>query len=272
MLRYIYPFIVFCSLLYSSSLIAQPAISDSLKVQKTDSLLQEAALPAPKGNPFIYFDSLQYRFTGDGNFASGNVNRSLVVVRAEIAYNGPIVSLTTHPRFTYGKQNGVQAERDTYVDLFLDIYKQKRVYGFGLATIETSNLRGINLRRLTGIGIGVRLAQNKEHTLSVTNAIIYEATDFRERAPISTLRNSTRLKGKHSFYQNRLRFNHLTFFQPSLDDISNVRWNTILTLELPLSKWFSLRAGYENTYESIVDETRRRNDSRITFGFAIGNK
>jgi hypothetical protein len=218
------------------------------------------------------FDSLQYRFTGDGNFASGNVNRSLIILRAEVAYSGPVVSLTTHPRYTYGRQNGVQAERDIYVDLFLDIFKQRRVYGFGLGTVETSNLRGITLRQLAGGGIGLRLAQNRIHTLSITNAIIYESTDFRERASVRTLRNSTRLKGKHSLLQNRIRLNHVTFLQPSLTDISNVRWSTLVALELPLSKWFLLRAGFENTYESIVAENRKRNDSRITFGFTVGNK
>ena len=253
-------------------LIAQPTTTDSLKVQQADSLLGETKIAAPKGRPSIVFDSLQYRFTGDGNFTRGNVTRSLVVLRAEIDYHGPVVSLSTHPRFSYGRQNGVQAERDTYLDLFLDIYKQKKVYGFALATLETSNLRGITLRQLAGAGIGVRLAQQKDHTLSITNAIIYESTDFRERATISTQRNSTRLKGKHSFLQNRIRLNHLTFLQPSLSDVSNVRWNTLISLELPLSKWFALRAGFENTYESVVAENRQRNDSRATFGFSIGNK
>lgn len=272
MQRYIFLVCLIFSIFHSFLLKAQPTTADSLKIQKADSLLSESSLANPKGDPFINFDSLQYRFIGDGNFASGNVNRSLAVIRAEIAYNGPIVSLTTHPRFTYGRQNGVQAERDTYVDLFLDIYKQKRVYGFALATLETSNLRGINLRRLAGIGIGLRLAQNKDHSLSITNAIIFEATDFRERATVSTLRNSMRLKGKHSFLQNRIRFNHLTFLQPSLNDFSNLRWNTILSLELPINKWFALRAGFENTYESLVEESRKKNDSRITFGFSVGNK
>jgi putative salt-induced outer membrane protein YdiY len=274
MQRSIFLVCLFCLTCSSFLLSAQPATpdSDSLKIQTADSLLSQSSLTKSAREPFIHFDSLQYRFSGDGNFTTGNVNRSLAVIRAEITYNGPIVSLTTHPRFTYGRQNGVQAERDTYVDLFVDIYKQKKLYGFGLGTLETSNLRGITLRQLAGAGLGLRLVQNARHTLSVTNAIIYESTDFRERAPVSTLRNSARLKGTHSFLQNRIRFNHLTFLQPSLNDISNLRWNTILSLELPLSKWFALRAGFENTYESVVDETRRRNDSRITFGFSVGNK
>jgi hypothetical protein len=247
--------------------------------EPADTLINQDANPLPQvgadtltvREPFIILDSLQYRFIGDGTFARGNVNRTLMVLRAEITYNGPIVTLTTNPRFTYGKQNGVLAERDTYVDLFIDIYKKRKVYGFGLATIETSNLRGIELRQLAGGGAGFRLLQNKQNTLSLTNAIIYESTDFRERPTITTLRNSTRLKGKHSLFQNKIRFNHITFFQPSLTDISNVRWNTLLSVELPLSKWITFRSSFENSFESKVEPTRKQNDSRFTFGISIGN-
>jgi len=220
----------------------------------------------------VWFDSLSYRFIGDGNFTRGNINRTLVVLRTELIVSGPVITLTTNPRFTYGKQNHVLAERDTYVDLFLDVLKENRIYGFGLATIETSNLRGIKLRKLVGAGIGLRLYQTPQHTLSLTNAVIHEATDFRERATITTQRNSTRIKGKHSFLQDKVRFTHITFVQPALNDFSNVRWNTILSLELPLTRWVTLRSSYENNFESVVEAGRKRHDSRLTFGLAFGNR
>ena len=220
----------------------------------------------------VLLDSLSYRVIGDGNFTRGNINRTLVVLRTELTVSGPIITLTTNPRFTYGKQNYVLAERDTYVDLFLDVLKENRVYGFGLSTIETSNLRGIKLRKLIGAGIGLRLYQTERNTLSLTNAVIHEATDFRERPTLTIQRNSTRLKGKHSFLQDKVRFTHITFVQPALNDISNLRWNTILSLELPLSKWVSIRTSYENNFESVVEAGRKRHDSRVTFGFAFGNR
>ncbi|PIQ21680.1 MAG: hypothetical protein COW65_07595 [Cytophagales bacterium CG18_big_fil_WC_8_21_14_2_50_42_9] len=225
----------------------------------------------PRKKP-VWFDSLSYRFIGDGNFTRGNINRSLVVLRTELTVSGPVITLTTNPRFTYGKQNNVLAERDTYADLFLDVLKENRIYGFGMATLETSNLRGIDLRKLVGVGIGLRLYQTPQNTLSLTNAIIHEATNFRERPTLTTQRNSTRLKGSHSFLQDKVRFTHITFVQPALNDFSNVRWNTILSLELPLSKWVTIRSSYENNYESIVEAGRKRHDSRVTFGLAFGNR
>jgi hypothetical protein len=256
-------------LLFSRLTFAQPT---GIPPQRADSLPQIPNDSLPEREKFFLIDSLRYRFIGDGNFTQGNVNRILMILRAEITYEGPVVSLATSPRYTYGKQNGILAEKDTYVDLFIDVYKQRRVYSFGLATIEVSNLRGIDLRQLAGAGIGFRLRQTKAHSLVLTNAIIYESTDFRERPTISGLRNSTRLKGKHTFFQDKIRLTHITFLQPSLNDISNVRWNTLITVELPLNKWISIRSSFENSFESVVEATRKQNDTRFTLGISVGNK
>nr|MBA2763056.1 DUF481 domain-containing protein [Segetibacter sp.] len=193
-------------------------------------------------------------------------------LRAEITLNGPVVSIATNPRFTYGQQNNLLAERDTYVDLFVDVFKKRKVYAFGLATIERSNLRRIDWRKLIGAGVGFRLVQSEQHTLTLTNAIIHESTDFQERATLTTQRNSTRLKGRHCFLQDKFRLTHITFVQPALSNFSNLRWNTLVSLELPLSSWVTIRGSFENSYESVVEATRKQNDSRITFGISVGNR
>ena len=253
-----------------SAVKAQDTAADSLPVPARDSFnLAADSLDKPD---FVLVDTLRYRFIGDGNFARGNVNRSLMVLRAEILATGPLMSIATNPRFTYGKQNGVLAERDSYVDLFIDIFKKRRTYVFGLGVLETSNLRRIDLRQMGGAGVGFRVLRSKNNTLSLTDALLYESTNFRELPTLTTIRNSFRIKGKHSFAQDKVRLNHITFIQPALDDLSNIRWNTIISIELPINKWVTLRTSFENSYESVVEATRKRNDSRITFGIAVGNK
>lgn len=261
----------FFTLLISVPAWTQDVKTDTLKVLPADSVT------APKPDtavipPRVLIDTVRYRFIGDGNFTKGNVNRSLMVLRAELIFSGPVINVATNPRFTYGKQNGVLAERDTYVDLFVDVFKKRKTYVFGLAALETSNLRRIHLRQMAGAGIGYRVVKTKSHDLSLTDALLYESTNFFEKATVSTIRNSFRIKGKHSFLSDKFRFNHLTFIQPALNDLSNVRWNTILSAELPLNKWVSLRTSFENSFESVVEAGRKRNDSRITFGISVGNK
>ncbi|WP_229253840.1 DUF481 domain-containing protein [Dyadobacter sp. NIV53] len=138
--------------------------------------------------------------------------------------------------------------------------------------METSNLRRITLRQMAGAGVGFRLLKSKKNDLTLTNAILYESTNFREIPTVTTARNSFRVKGKHALLQDKIRFNHITFIQPALNDFSNLRWNTILSVELPISKWVTIRTSFENSYESVVEATRKHNDSRVTFGISVGNK
>ena len=238
-----------------------PTQADSLLLAPDDSIARPS---------FFVLDTLSYRLFGDGSFTQGNVNRSLLVLRAEVTLGGPVLSIATNPRFSYGQQNGELAERDTYVDLFVDVFKKRKTYVFGLATVEISNLRGIDLRQLAGAGVGYRLLQTERNSLTLTNAIIHESTDFKERPTIVTQRNSLRVKGNHKLLRDKLRFSHVTFVQPSLEDFSNLRWNTLLSLELPLTSWVSIRTSFANTYESEVEATRRHHDSQLTFGVSLG--
>ncbi|WP_162056313.1 DUF481 domain-containing protein [Pontibacter pamirensis] len=262
----------FLVLLAFSFIAGRPVLAqqagENVRTQ-TDSLLQARA-DSLKKPQLLVLDTLSYRIFGDGSFTQGNVNRSLVVLRAEVTLGGPVISIATNPRFSYGRQNNLLAERDTYVDLFIDVFKKRKTYIFGLGTIEISNLRGIELRQLVGAGVGYRLLQTERHTLTLTNAIIHESTDFVERSTIVTQRNSFRVKGSHRFLGKKIQFNHLTFAQPSLRDFSNLRWNTLLTLEMPLNKWVGIRTSFANTYESEVEATRRHNDSHLTFGVSLG--
>jgi hypothetical protein len=251
--------------------IAQDIRPDTTLVPPVDTV--RVAVPdSLRSRKRVLLDTARFRFIGDGNFTRGNVNRTLMVLRAEFLFTGPMISVSTNPRFTYGKQSGILAERDSYLDLFIDVFKKRKTYLFGLAIAETSNLRKIDLRRMAGAGVGFRLLKSPGSELTLTNAIVYESTDFRDIADVMTIRNSFRVKGKHTFVQDKFRLNHITFVQPALNNLSNVRWNTIVSLELPLNKYVTLRTSFENSFESVVETGRKKNDSRLTFGVSFGNK
>ena len=254
---------LFLILLVHLEVNAQVIVTDTLVQVKRDSVTKDTSRS--------FWNDLKYRLIADGNISRGNVNRTLMIVRAEISYTREVLSLSTNPRFAFGQQNGMVAEREPYVDLFVDLYKKHKVYGFALGTLEASNLRNITVRRMAGLGVGYRLLDKDHHSLVLTNAINSEYTSFTKRDAIYVVRNSARLKGKHSFFSDRLRLNHVTFVQPALN-LPNLRWNTLISIELPLNKWVTVRTTFENAYESVVAEGRQNNDSRVTFGLAIGNQ
>jgi hypothetical protein len=239
---------------------------DSLWKLKMDSLQKTTASKSIPAKPL-----LQFQLGVDGTSLRGNVRRDLLVIRSEWTVARGELQLDMSPRFSYGNQNGVLAERDFYTDLHLNLWHQRKVYTFALGSAENSNLRGISFRRLAGAGIGWHILRRPTAVFSITSAVIQEKTDFDNQTDIATTRSSTRFKGRYSFWNNRFSFKHLIFIQPSLQN-DNLRWSAVFTLEMPLHKWLKVRANYENYYESIVLESRQNTDSRWTVGVVFGNK
>ncbi|TAG01129.1 MAG: DUF481 domain-containing protein [Cytophagia bacterium] len=242
---------------------------DSLVQFKVDSTLKNQK-NREKSTPKI--PTFQYRFVGDGFTMQGNINRILLSARTEISLNTKKVQFETNPRFTFGEQNTNLAERDFFVDLNTSIFHQKKVYLFGLGAYEFSNLRGILERILAGGGLGWHIIQKNNFQLSISNAVFFETTNFIRRTDFSTWRNSTRLKLKYSLWENRLNFLHYAFYQPSLFDASNIRWNFNIVIEMPIYKGLNFRFSLDNFYESFVVDNRKNNDLTTRFGFSWGNK
>lgn len=236
-------------------------------LQQLDSIKKKHSPPPPRLRP-----AFEYQFRTDITFSTGNVDRQLIVLASALSYTKGQIQLETNPRYAFGEQNGQVAERDFFSDFSLNLWHPRVVYGFGLGILETSNLRAIDMRLLGGLGIGFHILRQPNANFSITNAIIYESTDFKTKADIVTFRNSTRFKGRYALLHNRLRINHLVFIQPSVQDWENVRWSMVLSAEIPLSRFLTLRTAINNTYESIVAEGRRKNDFTWTMGFTFGNK
>ena len=269
----------FTSVFFDAGIYAQES-SDSLQRNQIDSLskanlflqkqvdslqkLLPKAPTTPKKNPFAA------RFYVDASLTRGNVKRDLLVSRAEFVYSGGILELNLNPRYTYGIQNEVVAERDFFTDFNFNLFHQKVLYGFGLGILETSNLRAIDIRWLAGGGVGLHLIRKPKAYFSITNALIYEETDFKAGNTIFTFRNSTRLKGNYELGNSKITLKHLIFVQPSLEQRDNYRWNMLFNLEFPIQTWLRFNLTYEESYESIVSEGRRNNDFSFRAGLVIG--
>jgi Protein of unknown function, DUF481 len=227
--------------------------------QKADT--SKKVIPAPSK----FKKNFKYKFVTDGIAAEGKV------IRTEFLYADSTIEFGTHPRFEYGEQNGQLAEREYYTDLLTNIFPKNKFYGLIFGVAEKSNLRAINTRIQAGGGVGVHLVRTPNSQLSITNAIIYENTDFDNKTDIETVRNSIRVKGKHILIAKKLTFVHLSLYQPSLNDAENYRWSSSIALEVPFIEKIKFRMGLDNNYDNIVAEGKKNNDIRFTVGIAIGN-
>lgn len=243
----------------------------NVKAQRiVDSTLKAIEESKKKSTPVPKKQRFNVKFTADGTINDGNVQRQLFITRLNASLSEGIFWFSMNPVFTYGETNKNVQEREFFMDISSTVFYQKRIYGLAFGILEKSNLRAIELRDLVGGGLGVRFIKNNPNAeLSTSIACIYEKTDFITKDDVETLRLSVRLRGSYSVFKNRLKLYHLSFFQPSLKDNKNIRWNGIATIEIPFSKHVNIRASIENSYESIVAPNRKNNDFRTTFGIAI---
>ncbi|GAB4028323.1 hypothetical protein GCM10028773_62170 [Spirosoma koreense] len=252
----------------------RPSLPDSAKISKKDTT-QTAANQAKvdttkQAKPITRI--FRYRFTADGTFTAGNVNRSLLQLTSAVDYQlSNYFKLSSNPSFVYGRQSGILAEREWFGDLRTTYRYEDRLYYLAFGSYERSNLRQINHRWTVAAGAGYKLLNKKRAYISITDVLMQEYTDFIELDDINIFRNSARLYGEYGFGKDRFTVTHTAFYQPALGQY-NVRWNASVSLQVKLTSATSLRSTVANAYESLVVPGRQNNDFRFTIGLVYEKK
>jgi hypothetical protein len=213
----------------------------------------------------------KYRIALDGVATMGNVNRSLITFRNILSHEAEKITVGMNSYAATGSQSKHLAEEELLNNLTIHHYLSQKFYILGINTFEHSHLRGINFRWQAGGGLGYNVWKSDTNSLTISNAFLYESTDFRRIDDINTIRNSSRIKGQHSFRHRHLLILHETFFQPSVIDFSNITFRTNITLSLPITKFTSIRFTCNDSYETIIQPGKKHNDLQLTFGFSISN-
>ncbi|TAF96062.1 MAG: DUF481 domain-containing protein [Cytophagia bacterium] len=257
--------LVFC--LFSTGFcLAQEAPSDTLSSQSEGS--SDDQDPDYANVADAEQDSLQrfhVRISADGMASTGNIERALLQVNLGFDWKpSRFFKLSSSPSYVYGKQGDLLNERELFSDLRATIAHQRRFYGLVFASWEQSNLRQIVNRWTQAAGVGFKIVQKPKTYVSITNVILHESTDFRERNDVDLYRNSTRLTGEFAL-DSHLTLASVVYFQPAITQ-KNLRWAGTVSVNYRLNRTVSLRTKFENNYESLVVDGRKNNDFRWTMG------
>jgi Protein of unknown function, DUF481 len=229
--------------------------------------------------PKIPPQTMLFRAGLNGDYQTGNVDRVLIKAQTGLEYEHPnsIVGFNTSPRFAYGTINNGLKEKELFVDLNMTFYAyQRKLYYLIFGIAETSNLRKINSRFLGGVSLGYRFIGDKNNPksrvkLAVTNALLYETTDYYTKSDVNVVRNSTRIKFSAEIIKGVLFFNNSTFLQPAINK-PNFRWNALTTLSIRASQNFAFNVLLDNSYESVVPEGTKSTDITFSFGINYNNQ
>lgn len=215
-----------------------------------------------------------------GFYQDGNVQTFIFRAKSDISFkpfkNWVFKTQNSYVYQEFGKQ---KADEDILSLNFLYLNPDRKVYPLILGFVSTNFRREIDVRSLLGAGVTYQMINKKNNWLKFSFSSEYEQTNFKKMTfnkeayngseSINTLRGTIWMNGKYQLFKNKLILNHEIYFQPSLQESNNFRWQADLGLELPIVKYINFKINYLKTYESIVIQNQKQEDSMLTFGFTV---
>ncbi|MEY8849092.1 DUF481 domain-containing protein [Psychroserpens sp. XS_ASV72] len=183
--------------------------------------------------------------------------------------------------YVYQEFGRVKADADFLSLNFLYFNPERRLYPQVLGFVSTNFRREIDLRYLVGAGATYQILKHEKHWLKASLTFEYEETEFKTRifnksmyngnSSINTLRGTIWINGKYELFEKKMILKHESYFQPSLSDSENYRWQADIGVEFPLWKFLSFKINYLHTFESVVIQNQDEEDQFLTFGFTLKN-
>ncbi len=225
---------------------------------------------------------LQANLTLSGFWQDGNVETVIFRAKSEVSYQAwkkwVFITKNSYVYQEFGKQ---KADEDILSLNFLYFNPKRSVYPLLLGFVSTNFRREIDVRYLLGVGATFQLLNKKKNWLKLSISSEYEQTDFTNpnfnrpsyntSPTIKTLRSTLWINGKYQLAKDKVIVTHESFFQPSVSQGDNYRWQLEIGLKFPTWKFLDLNINYRHTFESIVIEDQRQQDRFLTFGFTIKN-
>lgn len=246
--------ILFIFLLFPTFLVAQINESDTLKLKAQLSLT--------------------------GFWQDGNVETFIFRAKSDLSFKASKrMVFKTQNSYIYQEFGKVKADEDVLSLNFLYLNPDKKIYPLLLAFVSTNFRREIDIRSMFGAGLSFQVYNKEKDWLKLSVTSEYEQTKF-DRAlfnldeyngnnNITTFRGTIWLSGKYHLFKNKMIVSHESYYQPSLEEINNYRWQADFGLELPIWKYLNFKINYIHTFESIVIENQKREDSILSFGFTL---
>lgn len=162
---------------------------------------------------------------------------------------------------------------------FLYFNPERRLYPQVLTFVSTNFRREIAQRYLVGAGATYQIIQGDDNWLKTSLTLEYENTDFRQdmfnrsqfsgSKSLNTMRGTIWVSGKYELFNKKMVLKHQSYYQPSLENCDNYRWQLDLSAEFPVWKYVSFKINYLRTFESVVIQGQEEEDQFLTFGFTL---
>jgi len=215
-----------------------------------------------------------------GFYQGGNVETVIFRAKTEFSFKpSKKLFFKNQNSYVYQEFGKNKADEDILSLNFLYLHPERKIYPFVLGFVSTNFRREIDLRYLFGAGATFQLLEKEKYWLKLSLSGEYEETYFSKTdfnySPydgsrlINTFRGTIWANGKYHLAEDKVILNHEVYFQPSLEQSDNYRWQADLGVEFPIWKYLNFKVNYRHAFESIVIENQKQEDRFLTFGFNL---
>jgi hypothetical protein len=224
--------------------------------------------------------NLKARLSLTGFYQGGNVQTLIFRAKTDVSFK-PLKNLVfkTQNSYVYQEFGKEKADEDILSLNFLYLNPHKKLYPILLGFVSTNFRREIDVRYLLGAGFTYKVIETDNSWLKLSLTTEYEHTNFTKtnfnlaayngQETINTMRSTIWLNGKYNLFKKKVILTHETYYQPSLEQSNNYRWQVDVGLELPVWKYLNFKVNYLNTFESLVIANQKQQDKFLTFGFTL---
>lgn len=215
-----------------------------------------------------------------GFWQGGNVDTAIFRAKSDFSFKpGKNLVFKTTNSYVYQEFGKEKADEDILSLNFLYLNPDRKIYPLVLGFISTNFRREIDLRYLLGAGVTFQILEHKDYWLKFSLTSEYEHTHFEKTdfnrseydgsRSINTVRGTIWVNGRYKLFKNKLILSHESYYQPSLEEGNNYRWQADVGLELPVWEFLNFKINYLHMFESIVQENQSQDDRFLTLGFTI---
>ena len=176
--------------------------------------------------------------------------------------------------YRYGESEGEVVARNFRSGLSYDLHPEAAWSPFVFVNAERDRFRKLGVRTNTGAGLKRTFADEREASLSISGALLHDYENFTEPVgdDLLTTRNrarwSVRAKG-HRLWESGVRFEHVTFFQPVVDQAADYNIDSNTKLTFFLTERIGVNVSYTLRRDSTPPPGIEHNDQVLQAGVTV---
>ncbi len=223
---------------------------------------------------------LFYELALNFRLSRGNQNYTNLMPQANIGFESQLVGLKTNVLYNYAELNGTTLNGDLWAKNAVTLLPKSTLPIQWLAGGESSKIRQLPSRYQTGLGINLKLIDQKTNDLNLGLNGVYDRTRYEGVTFVNDAVETTntrtiygplvQLSGRHELSEGRILLTYDVSALLAVNKRNDYRFNTIGALVFPVIKGIDLRATMIYSYESVILQGTKPSDLFITFGLGYG--